>query len=95
MEVTPNFPVTQGTELSVSCVDGYGLVGDNTVTCNSGKQFVFQTEPGCGMCIVTYYFKCLKVIHMSLIIKLDHLILCCVLRFCFASGKNCYLHFKG
>ena len=98
MEATPNFPVPQGTQLTVNCVEGYGLVGDNTVSCVSGKQFMFQTKPLCGRCIVIYYFKCLKVIHTTfLIIRLDHLILCCVLRFCFASGKSlkiCYLHFK-
>ena len=48
MEVTPNFPVTLGTELTVSCVEGYGLVGDETVTCQSGKQFGFGTKPECG-----------------------------------------------
>ena len=48
MEVTPNFPVTQGTEITVNCVEGYGLVGDNTMTCQSGKQFEYQTEPECG-----------------------------------------------
>ena len=48
MKATPNFPVSQGTELIVSCMEGYGLVGDDRVTCEGGKQFGYQTKPQCG-----------------------------------------------
>ena len=48
MITTTNFPVIQGTELSLSCGQGYGLKGDGTVTCVTDTEFSVQEEPRCG-----------------------------------------------
>ncbi|XP_063693433.1 uncharacterized protein LOC134825211 isoform X2 [Bolinopsis microptera] len=47
MITTTMFPVIQGTELSLSCEQGYGLKGDDTVTCVTDTEFTAVVEPLC------------------------------------------------
>ena len=44
------FPVSEGTVLTLSCKAGYQLKGDKEVTCSTETDSEFQhtTEPRCG-----------------------------------------------
>ena len=44
------FPVTEGTVVTVSCEEGYQLLGDTEVTCSlqTDALFDFSDEPQCG-----------------------------------------------
>ena len=42
-----DFPVVEGTVLSLSCEGGEEVTGDNTVTCVKDTQFNFSEEPKC------------------------------------------------
>ena len=42
-----NFPINKGTELTVSCEEGFKLSGSNTVTCTEGTTFSTDTTPTC------------------------------------------------
>ena len=48
MESTPSLPVVGGVELTLSCTEGYGLKGDNQVTCQQEREFTYQRSPQCG-----------------------------------------------
>ena len=48
MRADPDFPVSTGTVLFLSCNDGYKLKGDKTVTCFRNTEFQFSVEPNCG-----------------------------------------------
>ena len=45
-----DFPVAEGTVISLSCEDGYQLIGDRTVTCSQEAETLFEysSEPRCG-----------------------------------------------
>ena len=48
MKADKQFPVSTGTVLSLSCIVGYELKGDETVTCTTNTKFQFSVEPTCG-----------------------------------------------
>ena len=48
MEADPDFPVSTGTVLSLSCNVGYELRGDRTITCTTNTKFQFAYDPKCG-----------------------------------------------
>ena len=48
MKTKTTFPVTEGTEVSLTCKDGYELSGDKTVTCVKDTEFKFDEEPTCS-----------------------------------------------
>ena len=41
------FPVDAGTELTVSCEEGFLLRGSNSITCTEGTIFSSATTPTC------------------------------------------------
>ena len=45
-----SFPVAEGTVVTVSCEDGYQLIGDSEVTCSleTDALFDYSDEPRCG-----------------------------------------------
>ena len=48
MVADKQFPVSEGSVISLSCKEGYQLKGDNLVTCQHDTQFQFLREPECG-----------------------------------------------
>ena len=48
MKTDTQFPVLQGTEITLTCEAGHVIKGDATVTCLHDNQFQFSTEPTCG-----------------------------------------------
>ena len=48
MKADKYFPVTVGTTVTLSCIPGYELKGDKTVTCTKETDFTFSEEPECG-----------------------------------------------
>ena len=48
MKADPDFPVSTGTVLSLSCNDGYELRGDKTITCTTNTKYHFTDDPKCG-----------------------------------------------
>ena len=44
------FPVAEGTVLTLSCKAGYQLIGDKEVTCSTetDSEFQYTIEPRCG-----------------------------------------------
>ena len=50
MVADKEFPVTVGTVLTLSCMEGYRLTGDKVVTCTKDTEFQYTTEPQCGEC---------------------------------------------
>ena len=54
MESSPSLPVVQGVELTLSCTEGYGLRGDEKITCQKDNEFTYQTSPQCGEWILLF-----------------------------------------
>ena len=50
MVADKTFPVTEGTVVTVSCREGYQLMGDSEVTCSleTDTLFDYSDEPQCG-----------------------------------------------
>ena len=50
MVANNSFPVAEGVFVTVSCEDGYQLIGDTKVTCSleSDALFDYSLEPQCG-----------------------------------------------
>ena len=48
-----SFPVAEGTVVTVSCEEGYQLIGDSEVTCSQETDTLFDhsDEPQCGKCL--------------------------------------------
>ena len=44
---TNKFPVDYGSLVSVSCEEGYKLIGDNVITCVKDREFSHEVEPHC------------------------------------------------
>ena len=65
METEEEFPVAVGTVVTLSCVEGYLLTGDEEVTCaintefDYSVEFKYSTEPRCGT-ISTILSKIIK-----------------------------------
>ena len=57
MESTPSLPVVQGVEVTLSCTEGYGLKGDEKITCQKDNEFTYQTSLQCGERILSKYTK--------------------------------------
>ena len=49
METTTKFPVAPGTVVKVACSESQSLLktGSNELTCASGTNFDYETEPKC------------------------------------------------
>ena len=47
LEAKVIFPVNYGTEVGIGCISGYGLTGDNVITCVKDRTFSFGTDPEC------------------------------------------------
>ena len=43
-----SFPVSYNTVVTVSCLGGNELRGDNVITCNQNTDFVFSVRPKCN-----------------------------------------------
>ncbi|XP_063693307.1 semaphorin-5B-like [Bolinopsis microptera] len=68
METSTDFPVLLGSKISLRCIEGYRLKGDNMVSCQRETQFNYDTEPNCegvpihgGYSDYTDYGDCSKV----------------------------------
>ena len=48
MKTEAQFPVLQGTVITLTCEAGHVIKGDVSVTCLYDNQFQFPTEPSCG-----------------------------------------------
>ena len=50
MAADKSFPVAEGTVVTVSCEEGYQLIGDTEVTCSlqTDTLFDYSDEPRCG-----------------------------------------------
>ena len=55
MVADQQFPVNKGTVLTLSCEDGYRLVGGKTVTCTKDTVFEYSTEPQCGDYLAQFF----------------------------------------
>ena len=48
MRANKAFPVAEGTVVSLSCIPGFQLTGDGTVTCSVGTEYKYSAQPQCG-----------------------------------------------
>ena len=48
MGAAKEFPVLMGTVMTLHCKEGYGLQGDEIVTCIKNEIFEYSAEPQCG-----------------------------------------------
>ena len=55
MVTEKEFPVAQGTVVSLTCTAGYQLEGDRTVTCDTNTEFLYSTEPQCSESFTIVY----------------------------------------
>ena len=50
MKTTTQFPVDTGIVVEVTCTEAHAVnEGDSEVTCTTGTDFTFTTEPSCSI----------------------------------------------
>ena len=49
------FPVDLGETVLISCVSGYKLSGDDTLTCQKGTHFAYDTLPRCILGLKSHF----------------------------------------